>query len=76
MASVYEALAHCVFFWRSASPSPPNQHAASRRPRERPAPAGSRSTRNPFYPGPFDEYIAGPLAETVPAYIKQLIAES
>ena len=35
-----------------------------------------------FDPGPsseprrFDEHIAGPLAETVPAYVKRLIAET
>jgi NAD-dependent deacetylase len=27
-------------------------------------------------PGPFDEHVVGPLAETVPAYVKRLIEES
>ena len=74
MASVYEALAHCRLFLAigvpiAAEPASGFAEAARR--------AGARRiafTPDPSDPGPFDEQIAGPLAETVPAYIKRLIA--
>ena len=76
-ASVYEALAHCRLFLAigvpvSAEPASGLADAARR--------AGARLVAfNPEPspdPGPFDEQFAGPLAETVPAYVKQLIAEN
>ena len=75
IASVYEALAHCRLFLATAPLMPPNRHPGSPRPQARPAPAGSRSPDPTANPGPFDDHIAGPLAETVPAHVKRLIAE-
>jgi NAD-dependent deacetylase len=77
MASVYEALAHCRLFLAigvpvAAEPASGFAEAARR--------AGARRIAfNPEPPsevGPFDEHIAGPLAETVPDYVKRLIAET
>jgi NAD-dependent deacetylase len=77
MASVYEALAHCSLFLAIGVPAtaePARSFAeAARR-------AGARriafTPDPPPDPGPFDEHIAGPLAETLPAYVKRLIAET
>jgi NAD-dependent deacetylase len=77
MAGVYEALAQCRLFLAigvpvAAEPSSSFVEAARR--------AGARCIAfNPESvsdPAPFDEQIAGPLAETVPAYVKRLIAET
>jgi len=77
MASVYEALAHCTLFLAigvpfAAEPASGFAQAARR--------AGARRvafTPEPISdPGPFDQHIAGPLAETVPACVKRLIAEA
>jgi NAD-dependent deacetylase len=76
MASVYEALAHCRLFLAigvpvAAEPTRGFAEAAGR--------TGARRVAftpdPPADPGPFDEQITGPLAETVPAYVKRLIAE-
>ena len=85
IATVYEALAHCALFLAIgvAGGSEPAKSflAEARR-------AGARAVEFPVeFPGAFsgdrapsadlfDERIAGPLAETVPAYVKELIAES
>jgi NAD-dependent deacetylase len=74
VASVYEALAHCRLFLAigvpvAAEPASGFAEAACR--------AGARRVafnREPASDlGPFDQHIAGPLAETVPAYVKRLI---
>ncbi len=76
MASVYEALAHCRLFLAIGVPvatepasgfAEAARRAGARRIAFNPDPASD--------PGPFDEQIAGPLGETVPAYVKRLIAE-
>jgi NAD-dependent deacetylase len=77
MASVYEALAHCLLFLAigvpgSAEPASGFASAARR--------AGARviafNPERSSDPGPFDEQIIGSLAETVSSYVKQLIAET
>jgi NAD-dependent protein deacetylase/lipoamidase len=72
MASVYEALAQCRLFLAigvpvTAEPTSGFAEAARR--------TGARRVAFGAESGPFDEHLAGPLAETVPAYIKRLIAE-
>ena len=76
IAGVYEALAHCRVFLGigvpiAAEPASGFVDAARR--------AGTRriafTLDPPVDPGAFDEHIAGPLAETVPAYVKRLIGE-
>ncbi|MGE0257460.1 MAG: Sir2 family NAD-dependent protein deacetylase [Alphaproteobacteria bacterium] len=76
MASVYEALAHCRLFLAvgvpvAAEPASGFAEAARR--------AGARRIAfNPEPspdPGAFDDQIVGPLGETVPSFIKALIAE-
>ena len=77
IASVYEALAHCTLFLAIGAPggSEPARGfaAAARR-------AGARTIEFNAEPSPgsglFDERFAGPLAETVPEYVKRLIAGS
>lgn len=77
IASVYEALAHCRLFLAigvpAAAESASGFAGAARQP-------GARriafATDPPADPGPFDEHIAGPFAETVPDYVKRLIAET
>ena len=74
MASVYEALAQCRLFLAigvpiAAEPAKGFADSVRRSDARRVAFAP-----DPSDPGPFDELIAGPLAETVPAYIKRLIA--
>jgi len=75
MARVYEALAHCALFVAIGVPvsaEPVRGFAETARC------AGARTIEfNPeptAPPGLFDEHIAGPLAETVPDYVKRLIA--
>jgi NAD-dependent deacetylase len=77
IATVYEALAHCALFLAigvpvAAEPGRGFAEAAGR--------AGARRIAfnlDPIpTPVPFDEQIAGPLADTVPAYVKRLIAET
>jgi NAD-dependent deacetylase len=77
MTSVYEALAHCRLFLAIGVPiaaEPARGFAEAARK------AGARRiafTPDPVPdPVPFDEQIAGPLAETVPAHVKRLIAET
>jgi NAD-dependent deacetylase len=76
-ARVYEALAGCRLFLAigvpiAAEPTLGFAEAAKR--------AGARRvafTPEPSAdPGAFDEHIVGPLTETVPAYVKRLIAET
>ena len=74
-ATVYEALAHCALFLAIGAPGgiePARSFAAAARR------AGARLVEiNPepsADPGLFDDGVAGPLAETVPAYVKRLIA--
>ena len=77
IASVYQALAHCRLFLAigANSGNEPAQSflAEARR-------AGARTLEfSPDLspnPEPFDERIAGPFAETVPDYVKRLIAAS
>ena len=75
IASVYEALAHCALFLAigvpgGGEPAKSFLEAARR--------AGARTVEFnlalPPEAGPFDERIAGRLADTVPAYVKRLIA--
>jgi NAD-dependent deacetylase len=71
IASVYEALANCRLFLAigvpiAAEPAQGFAEAAAR--------AGARRIAFAAEPGSFDEHIAGPLSETVPDYIKRLIA--
>ncbi len=77
MASVFEALAHCRLFLAIGVPvttepasgfAEAAQRAGAHRVAFIPGPGSD--------PGPFDEQIAGPLAQTVPAYVKRLIAET
>ncbi len=76
IASVYQALAHASLFLAigAAIGNEPAQSflAEARR-------AGARTVELNRdlapYAEPFDERITGPLAETVPAYVKKLIAE-
>src|SRR3954464_9113049 len=76
IASVYEALAHCSLFLAIGVPvaaEPASGFAeAARRARARLLAFTADPSSDP---GPFDGHIAGPLAETVPAYVKRLIAE-
>ena len=74
MPTVYEALAHCGLFLAIGAPGggePARSFlAAAKR-------AGARTVefdREASPSGAFDERIAGPLAETVPDYVKKLIA--
>jgi NAD-dependent deacetylase len=76
IASVYEALAQCILFLAIGVPvaaEPASGFAEAAR--------QARSRRIAFSPdppaetSPFDQHIAGPLSETVPSYVKQLIAE-
>ena len=77
MVSVFEALAHCRLFLAIGVPVATEIASgfadAARR-------VGTRliafNPNPPSNPLPFDERIAGPLAETVPAYVKRLIAET
>ena len=77
MASVYEALAHCSLFLAIGVPGGAEPALGFARDARQ---AGARLIAfNPepsSNPGPFDETIAGPLAETVPAHVKRLIAET
>lgn len=76
MPTVYEALAHCGLFLAIGAPSggePARSFlAAARR-------AGARTVEFAPDPAPasgdFNERIAGPLSETVTAYVKKLIAD-
>jgi NAD-dependent deacetylase len=77
MASVYEALAHCSLFLAIGVPvaaEPASGFAQAARQ------AGAHLTAfNPdpsSDPGPFAEHITGPLIETVPSYVRQLIAKT
>ncbi len=80
IASVYQALAHCSLFLAigaNVGGEPAQSFLAEARR------AGARTVEfpgelNPEFspnPEPFDERIPGPLTETVPAYVKRLIAE-
>lgn len=77
LPTVYEALAHCGLFLAIGVPGggePARSFlAAARR-------AGARSVEfNPELSpetAPFDERIAGPFCDTVPEYVKSLIAQS
>ena len=78
IASVYEALAHCRLFLAIGVPvaaepasgfADAARRAGARRIAFNPEPPSPR-------PRPVRRAIAGPLAETVPSYVKQLIAES
>jgi NAD-dependent deacetylase len=76
METVYEAVSHCrllLVIGASVAGEPwAGLVADARR-------AGARIvdfSREPAGPDVFDERISGPLPETVPAYVKQLIAES
>jgi NAD-dependent deacetylase len=77
LPTVYEALAHCGLFLAIGAPggSEPARSflAAARR-------AGARTVEFnrelAADAAPYDERIAGPLADTVPMYVKKLIAES
>ncbi len=77
IASVYQALAHASLFL-AIGVVPGNEPAQSFLAEARRA--GARTVEfNPELspnPEPFDEGIAGPLAETVPDYVKRLIAEA
>jgi len=77
IASVYQALAHASLFL-AIGVVPGNEPAQSFLAEARRA--GARTVEfNPELspnPEPFDERIAGPLAETVPDYVKRLIAEA
>lgn len=77
LPTVYEALAHCGLFLAIGAPGggePARSFlAAAQRAGARTVEFNRESSPGPT---PFDEHIAGPLAETVPAYVKQLIAES
>lgn len=76
MAGVYEALAHSALFLAIGAPAdgePTRSFVeAARR-------AGARAVEFnrelAADAAPFDERLAGPLADTVPAYVKRLIAE-
>jgi NAD-dependent protein deacetylase/lipoamidase len=77
MASVYEALAHCALFLAIGVPvaaEPTSGFAgAARRANARLIAFSPDPSSDPL---PFDEEIAGPLCETVPAYVKRLIAKA
>ena len=75
MPTVYEALVHCGLFLAIGAPGdgePARSFLAGARRADAHcvqftrAPAGN--------PAPFDEHVAGPFAETVPVYVKRLIA--
>lgn len=74
IASIYEALAHCTLFLAIGAPGgsePARSFAAAARR------AGARTVEfagEPSIHPEFDDRIAGPLAETVPDYVKKLIA--
>ena len=77
IASVYQALAHAALFLAigaNVGNEPAQSFLAEARR------AGARTVEfNPELsasPEPFDERIPGPLAETVPGWVKKLIAES
>jgi NAD-dependent deacetylase len=74
MSTVYEALAHCGLFLAIGAPGggePARSFlAAAKR-------AGARAVEfSRKCSGGFDECIPGPFAETVPDYVKKLIAQS
>jgi NAD-dependent deacetylase len=80
IARVYEALAQCRLFLAIgvAGGSEPARSflAAARRAGARAIEFPGASSRDPTLgTEPFDECIPGPLAETVPEYVKRLIAE-
>jgi NAD-dependent protein deacetylase/lipoamidase len=81
METVYEALAHCALFLvigvTGGSEPARSFFAEARRAGARTVEFPGELIRDPV-PGaePFDARILGPLAETVPAYVKKLIAES
>jgi NAD-dependent deacetylase len=79
MASVYEALAHCALFLAISVPSraePASSFAeAARQAGARLIAFNPEPSSSAFDPSPFDEQLAGPLAETVPSHVKRLIAE-
>jgi NAD-dependent deacetylase len=79
IARVYEALAQCQLFLTIgvAGGSEPARSflAAARRAGARTVEFPGASSRDPAPDAePFDECVTGPLAETVPAWVKQLIA--
>ena len=75
VASVYEALAHCGLFLAiaTAGGGEPGHSfvAAAKRARALTVAFDREETTHSTS---FDEHVAGPFAETVPAYIKKLIA--
>jgi NAD-dependent deacetylase len=77
IASVYQALAHCRLFLAIGA-NVGNEPATSFLAEARRA--GARRLEFSTDPSPdadlFDERIPGPLVDTVPAYVKQLIAEA
>ncbi len=80
IATVYEALAHCALFLAIgiAGGSEPARSflAEARRAGARAVEFPGEFTREPPPNAePFDERIPGPLAETVPEWVKRLIAE-
>ncbi len=77
IATVYEALAHCSLFLAIGAPGE-GEPARSFLAAARQAGARTVAFNRELAPTskPFDERIAGTLAETVPAYVKKLIAES
>jgi NAD-dependent deacetylase len=80
IASVYQALAHCSLFLAIGANvgGEPAQSflAEARRAHARTVEfAGEFNPELSPHPKPFDERIPGPLVETVPEYVKRLIAE-
>jgi NAD-dependent deacetylase len=81
IASVYQALPHASLFLAIGA-NPGNEPAASflaeaRRAGARTVEFPGEFTREPMpHAEPFDERIPGPLAETVPEWVKKLIAEA
>ena len=77
MPTVYEALAHCGLFLAIGAPggSEPARSFLTAAKR-----AGARTVEFTPAASPasneFDERITGPLAETLPAYVKRLIADT
>ena len=71
MASVYEALAHCGLFLAIGVPVAAEPASGFAEAARRAGARRSRSAEPPSKAGAFDERIAGPLAETVPAYVKR-----
>ena len=75
MSTVYEALAHCGLFLAigaSGGSEPARSFLAAAR--RAGAHAVEFSRERSGAPAPYDEHIAGPFAESVPAHVKQLIA--